>query len=327
MAKRTSKRDRDHDIFIKGILTLEQLVLLLLHRFLPETIKKYVDFTTLRLLSETHISNKLLAQYSDRIHECAFLKSKLPTDLQSLPDFPSFRFCFLWEHKSNKPYEPIEAQVERYRYAIIDDDNKNKRAPSIVIALLLYHGKSKWEPKMTHDKFVSYLPSDLLEYVANPKIIAIDIQAMSPEQIEDMVDLKILRAAFIALKNAHDKEFFRQHIEEVFKFVEDLPTDYLFQSFFEMLLEYMQRRSELEEAEFKNFIEQKINQDMGTQVKTIFEAAREQGDMQGDMRRLRKVIINMIQKTQFSDKEIALIVDTTEAFVKQLRSELLSKPS
>ena len=321
-----SKKDRDHDIFIKGILTLHEFVLALLYRFLPQTIQKYADFSTLKLFSSTHISNKLLAQYSDHIHECALLKSNLPPEYQNLPDLPVFRFCFLWEHKSSKPNEPIESQTDRYKYAILDDDKKNKRVPSIVIALLIYHGKEKWDKKLVYEQLAPYLPADLLEYVAYPKIIAIDIQAMSPKEIAEMVDLNVLRAAFIALKNAHDKEFFQQYPEEILKFVENSPIDYLFQSFFEMLLEYMQRRSELEEAEFNKNIEQKMNQDMGTQVRTMFERAREEGaaegEARGEARILRRNIESLIQETQWTDDKIAHVLRTTEDFVKQVRLEL-----
>ena len=315
-----AKRDRDHDIFIKGILTLEHFVKALLYRFLPDTIQKYVDFSTLKLLSETHINNKLLTQYSDRIHECAFRKVQLPPELQNMPDLPSFRFCFLWEHKSAKPNEPIESQVDRYRYAILDDDKKNNRTPSIIIALLIYHGADKWASKLVYDKLAPYLPADLLEYIANPKIIAIDIQAMSPEQIEEMVDLDVLRAAFMALKNAHNEDFFKHRIEEILKFVDDLSPSYLFQSFFKMLLEYMQRRSKLEEEEFNELVEQKIDTNMGTQIKTIFEAAEERAANQT----LRKNIAGLMRETRLSDAKIALALGVTEALVKEVRLEFAS---
>ena len=165
MAKSTKTRNRDHDIFIKGILSLNELVLLLLYRYLPQSLQQYVDFFTLKLLSDTHIDNKLLAQYSDSIHECALLKDRLPESVRHDADLPTFRFCFLWEHKSHKPYEPIESQKERYRYAIIGSDIKNKKHPSIVIPILLYHGATQWDKKMLYDKFEPYLPPEILDFI------------------------------------------------------------------------------------------------------------------------------------------------------------------
>jgi hypothetical protein len=276
------KPNKDHDIFIKGILSLNELVLLLLYRYLPSNLQRYVDFSTLKLLSDAHIDNKLLAQYSDSIHECALLKEQLPEHVRNLPDLPTFRFCFLWEHKSYKPYEePIEAQNERYRYAIISSDLKNKKHPSIVIPILLYHGATKWDKKMLYDLFEPYLPPDILEFIPRPKYIVIDIQNTDEAEIAKMIDLSVLRAAFIALKHGHDRDFFKRDMEKVFKFVENLPAVYLFQEFFKMLLEYMQRRSELEPEVFDEIVEQKLNPEMATQFKTSFEVAEERGEKRG----------------------------------------------
>ena len=190
MSKPYKKRNKDHDIFIKGILSLNELVLLLLYRYLPNSLQRYVDFSTLKLLSDAHIDNRLLAQYSDSIHECALLKEQLPEHIRNMPDLPTFRFCFLWEHKSAKPYEPIESQNERYRYGIISSDIKNKKYPSIVIPILLYHGVTKWDKKMLYEQFEPYLPPEILEFIPYPKYIVIDIQGTSEEEIEKMVAQK-----------------------------------------------------------------------------------------------------------------------------------------
>ena len=48
----------------------------------------------------------------------------------------------------------------------------------------------------------------MLEFIARPKSIVIDIQAMGDSDIEKAIDLGELRAAFIALKYGHDKKYF-----------------------------------------------------------------------------------------------------------------------
>ena len=362
MAKSTKIHNKDHDAFIKGILSLNELVLLLLHRYLPQNLQRYVDFSTLKLLSDAHIDNKLLAQFSDSIHECALLKEQLPEHVRNMPDLPTLRFCFLWEHKSYKPYEePIEAQNERYRYAIISSDLKNKKHPSVVIPILLYHGETKWGKKMLYDLFEPYLPPEILDYIPHPKYIVIDIQNTSEEEIEKMIDLNVLRGAFIALKHGHDRDFFKHNMEKVLKFVEDLPSVYLFQEFFKMLLEYMQRRSQLEDEEFNKNVEQKLDPDMATNFKTIFENAEEKAEKRGEQKGmaigeqkgmaigeqkgmaigeqigeqkgmaigearakeiLRKAIIAFIRTTSLSDADIAEELETDENLVSTIRQEV-----
>ena len=350
MAKTDKKRNKDHDIFIKGILSLNDLVLLLLYRYLPKNIQRYVDFSTLKLLSDAHVDNKLLAQFSDSIHECALLRDQLPEHIRNMPDLPILRFCFLWEHKSYKPYEPIEAQNERYRYAIISSDLKNKKHPSIVIPILLYHGVIKWDKKMLYDLFEPYLPPEILDFIPRPRYIVIDIQSITEEEIEKMIDLSVLRGAFIALKHGHDRNFFKQNMEKVLKFVEDLPTIYLFQEFFKMLLEYMQRRSELEDKEFNEIVDKKLEPDMVTNFKTIFENAEERGIAIGEQKGiaigeqigeqrgiaigeartkeiLHKAIHAFIRTTSLTDAEIAKELDTDETLVSTIRKEVQPLPN
>ena len=161
----------------------------------------------------------------------------------------------------------------------------------------------------------------------------IDIQGTSEEEIEKMVDLGILRGAFIALKHGHEKNFFKKDMEKVLKFVETLPIQYVFQSFFKMLLEYMQRRSDLEDAEFNKIVEQKLEPDMVTNFKTIFENAEERAEKRGEQKGiaigeamskeiLNKAIAVLLRTTSLTDGQIAKELETDEAFVKTIREEM-----
>jgi hypothetical protein len=164
-----------------------------------------------------------------------------------------------------------------------------------------------------------------------------------------MVDLSVLRAAFIALKHGHERDFFKRDMEKVFKFVENLPSVYLFQEFFKMLLEYMQRRSELDPEVFDEIVEQKLDPDMATKFKTSFEVAEERGEKRGiaigeqkgiaigeqigeqkgiaigEARAkeiLHKAIVTVIRTTSLSDAEIAEELETNVDLVASIRQEV-----
>lgn len=64
-----------------------------------------------------------------------------------------------------------------------------------------------------YDYFAKYLPQTILDYIPCPKFIVIDLQAINDADIAAALDLGELRAAFVALKHAHDKEFFQQHLK------------------------------------------------------------------------------------------------------------------
>ena len=97
----------------------------------------------------------------------------------------------------------------------------------------------------------------------------------------------------------------------------------------------MQRRSDLPEKEFNEIID-KLEPDMSTKFKTIFDVAEQQSFEKGLATRetedneakaeanemkgaMQKAIVALIQTTDWSDKQFAEIVSIDENFVKNLR--------
>ena len=93
----------------------------------------------------------------------------------------------------------------------------------------------------------------------------------------------------------------------------------------EMLFEYMQRRSELENDDFNAIVEQSNNEEMTT-FKTIFqvarEEAREEGKEEGKEEGIEKGIKIIIRTTRMKDAAIAKEFDVSEEYVKKIRQEM-----
>jgi predicted transposase YdaD len=127
-------------------------------------------------------------------------------------------------------------------------------------------------------------------------------------------------------------------MKKVLKFVDEMSTEYIFQEFFKMLMEYMQRRSQLEKEEFEEIVEQNLDPDMATRkvFKTSYEIVAEEaelkgklegelkGELKGKLEGLRKGIFYLFRTTSFSDKEIAFELEIEEAIVKMVRQEFMA---
>jgi cysteinyl-tRNA synthetase len=138
--------------------------------------------------------------------------------------------------------------------------------------------------------------------------------------------LEEIRAAFIALKYAHDKDFFKQNMKKVLKFTRDLTATYMFKEFFKMLLEYMQRRSQIETEEFEDIVEQNIDDEMATKkvFKTMFEVRDEKAKLEVKLEGLHKGILALLKTTTLTNAQIAKMLDVEEAFVKAIRQEFMA---
>ena len=254
--KRPSKRIKDHDIFMRGLFDFVQFASKILHYAVPEDLKPYIDFSTLKIMPDTHVSARLAISQSDTIYEAALNQDMLPESVRADEKLPKFRFCFIGEFKSSKTKFPVDFQIDSYVKSIQRKDIINNRPPSIVLPLLFYHGATPWEKKRLYDLFSPYLPKTILNYIAHPQYLVIDLQVMTDELIKNAIDLGELRAAFLALKHAHEKEFFVDNIAEMLKFVDETPTTLLLEEFMSMLMEYMQRRSKLDDEKFDEIVVQ-----------------------------------------------------------------------
>ena len=315
------KPNQDHDDFARGILSLPQLAKKLLIYALDDKIKRFINFDTLRPLSGDHIDQFLRVTHSDCVHACDINPEALSEKGRLLKKKPQFRFVFIWEHKSVWQSLPIDFQVGGYDDSIMRMDfNVDKEALSIVQPILIYHGAKPWTKKQRYDFFEPFLDEELLEYIPRPKLAIIDIQAMSNEDIANAIGLGELRAAFISLKNAHNKEFFKHNIEKVINFVreEEMQPKELFDTYLQMLYEYMQRRSKLNNEQFQKVVEQSNSKEMAAEFKTIFQVAREEGRDEA----ICFAIKGFINTTRLSDATIALALNVSVELVKTIREEV-----
>jgi hypothetical protein len=327
-----AKRHQDHDIFVRGFLSIPILVEKLLRYALDANILPYVDFTTLRPFTDVHIDKRLRITHSDSIHEANLRQDNLPLQYRHMLNAPLFRFVFIWEAKSKKQKLPIDFQVGGYDDNIRRRDFKNsdldKDPLSIVVPIVLYHGVEKWDKKRAYEYYKPYLPDVLMAFIPQHRFIVIDIQALSEEDIENAIGLGELRAAFIALKHGHEPNFFKRNMKKVLNFVQEIPVKELLDMYLEMLYEYMQRRSGMDNEEFNETVEQSNSKEMVAEFKTIFQTAREEGREEGiaigeakAAELMRKSIQLLVRTTQMTDKEIASELGITEDFVKKLRQE------
>jgi Putative transposase, YhgA-like len=355
--------ENDHDIFLRGLLSITVLLLKQLKYVLPPPILAYAKLETLKPAPETHVDSKMRYMASDSIYECEIDLSKLPPNNHSKRKVPPIRFAFLMEGKSGKPSEPVDFQIEDYRKAIWSRDLKNKQFPGLVLPILIYSGKTKWNRRIMYDKFSLFLPDDLLEYVPHYKYLIIDLYSVTDSEIIDNVDLGALRSAFLALKHGHDPNYFKTAIPNLFNFAledadlaansNDSEAKYLLHEFLKLLSAYIQRRAKMSEKEVIETILKSKNQIMATKVRTMFDIVEERGIEKGialgeakseekvkqaeakaketeakakeTEAKLHEIVKLLMLTTPMSDEQLIKQFKLMPALVTQLRKEIADK--
>jgi hypothetical protein len=323
-ASKTKRRgfDKDHDAFVRGVMSMILLVRRKLVYILPKNIQACCDFDALKPATETSVDGKLRYLASDCVFECPLLQSKLPEPYRSLSDFPVMRFCFLVESKSSAPAEPIDFQIEDYRKAIWSNDLKNEASMGVVLPIIIYNGKSGWSKQKVYDHFKKYLPPFILAYIPNPIYFILDLHALTDEEIISCVELGALRSVFLALKHGHDKDYFKTEIPNLFNFATTdaelaeatpMTPKYLLQEFLSLLSSYIQRRAKMSEEEVLQKVLESKDVVMKTKVRTMFDIFKDEGIAEG--------IAIGEAKSETRIKQAEAKVKETEAKVKETEAK------
>lgn len=182
-----------HDNFIRSILSNKSIAIDYFKNYLPAVISEQLKFSTLTQLADTYLSEELKKTMSDIVCSCQRKNTK-----------KTIKVSLLIEHKSYPDtYTPI--QIGGYIFSALQKQAANKEPLSVVIPVLLYHGKGKWQYRTlaalleeTDADWKSYIPS--FEYVYN------NLGALSDTEVENLNN-SFLAVSFLALKHSAEKEW------------------------------------------------------------------------------------------------------------------------
>ena len=137
--------DKIDDKFFKKIFANAKNARDFLKKVLPVEIKKRLDFSAIDIENTNYISNEFKEGYSDIVVK-AILKSKrggkIPVDIY-----------FIIEHKSESD-KAVFIQILKYMNFVWEKDIINKKNLRIIIPVVFYHGKQKWNlPETFVDQF------------------------------------------------------------------------------------------------------------------------------------------------------------------------------
>jgi len=128
-----SKLDNIHDKFFKKTFSDIRNVKDFLYTALPAELQKHIDFDNLDIEPNSYIENNVKEYYSDVVIKSKIKKSCIEADLY-----------ILFEHKSYHD-KGIFIQLLHYMYLMWKKDFHNKKPLRVIIPVVFYHGKKKWD--------------------------------------------------------------------------------------------------------------------------------------------------------------------------------------
>jgi predicted transposase/invertase (TIGR01784 family) len=234
-----------HDKVVRTFFATNEIAKNFFLEYLPSHITRDIDFSTLEISKDTFIDKKSYDIASDILYQVNLRNTK------------AFIYLLI-EHKSYK-YHLIAFQLLKYMVGIWDlylKQNKNARTLPVILPLVIYHGKEKWD---IDTNFNSLFPENNPEYakesIPDFKFNLFDISHVPDEEIKGEILLRIL---FQTLKHVKFPEL-AQKLPGIFRLFLELEDKRKGTEYLEVILRYLaSSTNDLKEGDLRESVTKTI---------------------------------------------------------------------
>jgi predicted transposase/invertase (TIGR01784 family) len=270
--------------------------------YLPAFVSKQLDFTTLTQLPDVYVSGALEKTMSDIVYSCQRKSGK-----------GEVKVSLLIEHKSYPDkYTPV--QIGSYIFSGYIKQIQTDKKLSIIIPLLLYHGKGKWRYKTLADLFKNPEP-EWRQFVPDFRYIYNNLGEISDQEVAALRN-KFLAASFLALMHSRKKHWVEQNALRLLILSEGV-SENLQQSLFV----YLFGQNKVAKHKVAGIVES-LPFTLKKSVMNIFDHYVRKGHKEGRQEEREKLIRNLLKIANLTDKQIAKAAGVTLAYVAKIRAEL-----
>jgi predicted transposase/invertase (TIGR01784 family) len=261
--KKEKTLPQPHDRMFEYVFKEKETAASMLKEYLPVKIRNKLDFRSLKISNDTFLDKRLKDYFSDLLYEIK-LKSS----------YKAVLIYILFEHKSREEWFTC-LQLLKYLVRIWEQflkQNKEAKYLPVIIPLVIYHGKSKWE---LSKRFISLFEdtTDLEEYIPDFGFNLYDISHMPDEDIQGTPLLKIFLTTF---KYIYSPEL-RNKLWDIFKLFLELSDKTKVSEYLEVLLRYLfNSPGEFNKEELHEQVTS-ILEEGGDIMQTIAQQLREEG--------------------------------------------------
>lgn len=274
MEKQGSK---PHDRFVKSLLSHHGAAVEFLRHALPQKVIDLLDMQQLQYTDASYTTEELKEYMSDIVLRVPFQNSLSEAEVTILIEHKSYR-------DRMTSIQMLSYLAEGYRQQI-----KNGKKQNVIIPVVYYHGKQKWQIPSLTDYFKD-VPTAVLQYIPQFSMEMLSIRDMPPEQIYAITNA-MLRAAFMVQKGAHKRIYALEEYARVFNTLSAEKEG----NFFISMMVYIFETGALEKSEVVR-ITKKLDDDMKTKTMTIKEQLIAEGMEKGMERGIEKGMAKGIEK-------------------------------
>ncbi len=185
-----SRISNPHDKFFKETFSRLDVVQSFIEEVFPQELREQINFGTLQLTNASFTDSFLAEFMADLVYQTEFAGQETLVTL-------------LFEHKSYTDNFP-HWQLLRYMTNIWMEEQKQEKKPSIVIPIIIHHGKTAWKKASLKSYFENPHP-ELQRFLPEFDYLLFSLNSYSDYQITNFRNI-FLSTATMLLKHSRDEK-------------------------------------------------------------------------------------------------------------------------
>jgi predicted transposase/invertase (TIGR01784 family) len=199
--------DNVHDKFFKESFSRKETVKGMIQELFPENLRNKINLESLELTNNSFTDETLNEHFADLVYRCEYQGKK------------TIRISFLFEHKSYQEQHP-HLQLLRYILNALEQDKKEKRALTLTIPIVIYHGKKAWKYESLSQYFKG-IDETLSQFIPDFDYLLYDISRFSDTEIVNFKN-RFLALSLLLLKNSRLKKYLSIIEESLIELMRDI---------------------------------------------------------------------------------------------------------
>ena len=192
-----------HDVFAKEVLSVRANAIDFFRGVLPEELAEQADLSSLTEDKTSYTDETLSEYFSDLVFTCSYRGKPL-------------KLVLLFEHKSFVPSFPFY-QLLRYFSNIWYQQMKDKEPLSVVLPIILYHGRRRWKKRALS----TYLSGDIdgfKRFIPEFDYLLVDLSEFSHEEIKSkLFQRTAVQLWLLVQKYVFDLPKLKNNLKKIFR--------------------------------------------------------------------------------------------------------------
>lgn len=197
-----------HDKFFKDNFSRQDIALAFIEEVFPETLLSQLDLGTFALSANSYVDPILDEYFADIVYTCIYRRQQ------------TVEVSILFEHKS-KRYAYPHFQLLRYLLNSWEQARKQKQPPTLIIPVVIYHGRTRWHYQPLASYFSDSIPNELSRFLPEFDYLLFDISHYPDEQLLSFRNKFLATSLFLMKHRENEKQLLAQR-ESLFSWLEEL---------------------------------------------------------------------------------------------------------